>query len=48
MILKAAGVDMEKPEPIVDAMKRFETLTDELEALLFDQRAGGNWTQVQF
>ncbi len=47
-ILKAAGVDMEKPEPIVDAMKRFETLTDELEALLFDQRAGGNWTQVQF
>jgi oligoendopeptidase F len=47
-ILRKAGVDMEKPEPIVDAMKRFETLTDELETLLFDQRAGGNWTQVQF
>ncbi len=33
-ILRAAGVDMTSPEPIRDAMKRFETLTDELERLL--------------
>ncbi len=33
-ILKKAGVDMERPEAIQVAMKRFETLTNELEALL--------------
>lgn len=33
-ILRQAGVDMEKPTPIEDAMKRFEVLTDELERLL--------------
>ncbi len=33
-ILKKAGVDMEKPEPIQEAMKRFESLVDELDMLL--------------
>ena len=33
-ILRHAGVDMEKPEPIQAAMNRFERLTDELERLL--------------
>ena len=33
-ILKNAGVDMESPEPIQAAMKRFDTLCDELERLM--------------
>ncbi len=33
-ILRNAGVDMEKPEAILAAMKRFEKLTNELEQLL--------------
>lgn len=33
-LLKIAGVDMSKPEPIADAMKIFSGLIDELEALI--------------
>jgi len=33
-ILRSAGVDMEKPDTVNAAMKRFETLVDELEKLL--------------
>ncbi|GHT32778.1 hypothetical protein FACS1894214_4720 [Planctomycetales bacterium] len=33
-LLRIAGVDMESPKPIEDAMKRFEELVDELETLL--------------
>ncbi|GHT42225.1 peptidase [Planctomycetales bacterium] len=33
-LLKAAGVDMESPQPIEAAMKRFESLVNELERLI--------------
>jgi oligoendopeptidase F len=33
-LLRIAGVDMESPKPIEDAMKRFEQLVDELEKLI--------------
>ena len=33
-LLRDAGVDMEKPEPVATAMKRFARLVDELEELL--------------
>jgi oligoendopeptidase F len=33
-LLRIAGVDMESPEPIEAAMKRFEGLVDELEELI--------------
>jgi oligoendopeptidase F len=33
-LLCDAGVDMEKPEPVATAMKRFARLVDELEELL--------------
>jgi oligoendopeptidase F len=33
-LLRGAGVDMEKPEPVESAMRQFESLVDELEELL--------------
>jgi len=33
-LLRDAGVDMERPEPVATAMKRFATLVDELEELV--------------
>jgi oligoendopeptidase F len=33
-ILRDAGVDMQKPEPVATALEHFETLVDELDALL--------------
>ena len=33
-ILRGAGVDMEKPSAIENAMKRFETLVDTLEEIM--------------
>ncbi len=33
-LLRGAGVDMEKPEPVAAALKRFEKLVNELETLL--------------
>ncbi|MFT5300799.1 MAG: oligoendopeptidase F [Mariniblastus sp.] len=33
-LLRDAGVDLEKPEPVDTALKRFETLVDELDELL--------------
>ena len=36
-ILKKAGVDMSKPEPIKEALKKFEKLLDEMEVILFQR-----------
>lgn len=33
-LLRDAGVDLEKPEPVADAMARFKTLVEELETLI--------------
>ena len=33
-LLRAAGVDMERPEPVAAALRRFETLVNELEVAL--------------
>ena len=33
-LLRDAGVDMEKPEPIATALERFGSLVDELDGLL--------------
>lgn len=35
-LLRKAGVDMERPEPVATAMARFGTLVDELEGLVLD------------
>jgi len=36
-ILKKAGVDMSSPEPVEQAMQLFDSLVDQMEALLLNQ-----------